>query len=182
MSTPSDWESEVRQYRADKDEYFGRNPQSPLPPDQRETFDGLRYYPPDPTYRVEATLSEHDERETITVATTTEGEREYIDWGEFRFELDGEPCTLHAYRRDPDEGGFWLPFRDATSGDETYGAGRYLDIDAADRTEDGEWVLDFNLAYNPFCVYSPAYECPLVPGENWLDVPVKAGEKNYQPE
>ena len=72
--------------------------------------------------------------------------------------------------------GFFLPFRDATSGSETYGAGRYLDIDP---DEDGTVTIDFNMAYNPFCVYSEAYSCPLPPTENWLDVPITAGEKDF---
>ncbi|MFB6087007.1 MAG: DUF1684 domain-containing protein, partial [Haloarculaceae archaeon] len=112
---------------------------------------------------------------------TTEGEREYLEFGEFRFEVDGEAATLQAYRRDPDETSLWVPFRDATSGEETYGAGRYLDLDGDDdRTDSGAWVLDFNYAYNPFCVYSDQYECPLVPAENWLEVPIRAGELAFE--
>lgn len=88
---------------------------------------------------------------------------------------------LQAYKRDVEEEQLFVPFRDATSGQETYGAGRYIDLDAArDRSADGKWVLDFNRAYNPWCVYSEDYTCPFVPQENQLAVPVCAGEKNYQ--
>jgi uncharacterized protein (DUF1684 family) len=85
-----------------------------------------------------------------------------------RFELD-----LHEER-------LFIPFKDATSGRETYGAGRYLDLDyQRDRTPEGKWILDLNRAYNPWCAYSVDYVCPFVPLENWLKVPVYAGEKAY---
>jgi uncharacterized protein (DUF1684 family) len=74
----------------------------------------------------------------------------------------------------------FILFKDATSGKETYGAGRYLDLEAErDHTPDGRWILDFNRAYNPWCVYSKDYTCPLVPRENWLEVAIPAGEKDY---
>lgn len=168
----------VREQRRRKDEFFARHPRSPLPAAERAGFDGLRYFDPDPDYRVEAELREHDEQEEIVVETTGDGERRYRNVGEFRFRLGGEDVTLQAYRSPGDEGRLWVPFRDGTSGEETYPAGRYLDLeDPDDRTEDGGWVLDFNDAYSPFCAYSEAYECPLVPAENWLDVAVRAGEK-----
>jgi hypothetical protein len=80
--------------------------------------------------------------------------------------------VLQAYKSDAEEEQLFISFRDATSGQETYGAGRYLDLDAArNRTADGKWILDFNRAYNPWCVYSEDYTCPFVPQENWLAVP-----------
>ncbi|MGM0592325.1 MAG: DUF1684 domain-containing protein [Halobacteriota archaeon] len=180
MGTSTDWEESIRAYRARKDEYFRESPHSPLPADEQESFDGLSYFPADRDYRFEVDIHEHETPETITVATTTEGEREYIVWGEFTVSLHDDSFTVQVYRADPDEDALWVPFRDETSGDETYGAGRYLDLGPDDRTDDGTWVVDFNLAYNPFCAYSPRYECPLVPMENWLDVPIYAGEKTYQ--
>ncbi|WP_129115195.1 DUF1684 domain-containing protein [Halegenticoccus tardaugens] len=181
MSASPDWADSLERHRREKDEYFRDHPHSPIPPDGRESFAGLNYYPPNPDYRFELPLSEHDEKESVTLATTTDGEREYLEWGEFGFDVGGEECSLRAYKSDPTEGGFWLPFRDRTSGEETYGGGRYLDLDTTDdRTDGGLWIVDFNLAYNPFCVYSERYECPLVPMENWLDVRIEAGEKAYR--
>jgi len=88
--------------------------------------------------------------------------------------------VLQAYKGSPEEDQLFIPFRDATSGQETYGGGRYLDLDATrNRTTDGIWILDLNEAYNPWCVFSEEYTCPFVPQENWLAVPVRAGEKNY---
>lgn len=182
MSETTDWETALERHRERKDQFLAEHAHSPLPPDHQERFEGLAYFEPDPDLRFELELDEHDEQESVTVETTTEGERQYLRWGEFRFAADGTEQTLQAYRADPDEDRLWVPFRDATSGDETYGAGRYLDLEADEhRTADGEWVLDFNLAYNPYCAYSEAYECPLIPMENWLEVPIEAGEKVYEP-
>jgi len=181
MST--DWRETIRRPRAEKDDYFADHPRSPIPADEREEFDGLAYFPIDDEYRFTLTLREHDQKEHVAVSTSTEGEREYLRWGEFRFEVGGEEVTLQAYKADREDDRLWVPFRDATSGDETYGAGRYLDLEPADhRTgegEEAEWVVDFNEAYNPTCAYSDQYECPLPPMENWLDVPIEAGEKTY---
>ncbi len=175
-----DWRQAIEKQRAQKDEYFGNHPHSPIPPDERDAFDGLEYFPVDEDYRFELPLAEYDEKERITVGTSTDGEREYLQWGEFRFPVDGEEVTLQAYKSDPDDDRLWVPFRDATSGEETYGAGRYLDLEPeSHRTPDGEWILDFNEAYNPTCAYSDQYECPLPPMDNWLEVPIEAGEKTY---
>lgn len=184
--TDTDWHDAVEAHRERKDEYFRDDPHSPIPPEERGSFDGLAYYPPDDDYRFVLPLHEHQEKEPVTVATSTEGERTYLLWGEFRFEVDGETVEVQAYKAHPDDERLWVPFRDATSGEETYGAGRYLDLErethrvrGGDRGNDGEWVLDFNQAYNPTCAYSDRYECPLPPIENRLDVPIEAGEKAY---
>ncbi|MFC7068293.1 DUF1684 domain-containing protein [Halobaculum lipolyticum] len=181
MSTDTDTDAylrRVREERARKDEFFGEHPRSPIPQTARSDFDGLRYFDPDPSYRFEATLHEHDDPERITVETTTDGAREYDTVGEFRIAVDGDDVTLQAFRSPGDDHRLWVPFRDATGGEETYPAGRYLDLEAPDdRTADGDWVLDFNEAYNPYCAYSAAYECPLVPVDNWLDVAIRAGER-----
>jgi len=177
----SDWRATIRENREAKDDYFRTDPHSPIPPDERDDFDGLDYYPITETYRFERPLHEHDDPETLTVPTSTGSERTYLRWGEFRFEVDGEAVALQAYKGESDDDRLWVPFRDATSGEETYGAGRYLDLEAdTHRTADGTWILDFNEAYNPTCAYADRYECPLPPTENWLDVPIEAGEKSYE--
>jgi uncharacterized protein (DUF1684 family) len=179
--TPDGWQEAIEADREKKARFFRDGPRSPLPPDLRgEEFPGLDYYDPDPAYRYELELHEHDDPEEVTVGTTAEGERTYYRWGEFQFDRGGDRVTLQAYR--PADGGdrLWVPFRDRTSGVETYGAGRYLDLEPEHhRTADGDWVVDFNRAYNPTCAYNPAYECPLVPAENWLDVRIEAGERDF---
>ena len=181
MSTEqSDWQAALEHDREHKDRYFGDDPHSPIPPAERADFDGLDYYPPDEDYRFVVPLHEYDETEAVVVGTSTGGEQEYLEWGEFRVEIDGEDVAVRAYKGDPDEDRLWVPFRDETSGEETYGAGRYIDLETEHhRTGDGEWVLDFNEAYNPTCAYSDRYECPLPPTENWLEVPIEAGEKAF---
>ncbi|ELZ20394.1 hypothetical protein C476_10906 [Natrinema limicola JCM 13563] len=180
LQMASDWRNAIETQREQKDQYFGEHPHSPLSPDERESFDGLEYYPIDEDYRFELPLEEYDDPEQITVGTSTDGEQEYLEWGEFQFTVDGEDVTLQAYKSEPDDDRLWVPFRDATSGDETYGAGRYLDLEVdSHRTSDGDWILDFNEAYNPTCAYSDQYECPLPPMDNWLEVPIEAGEKDY---
>jgi uncharacterized protein (DUF1684 family) len=180
MNTDTDADTcaeRVRDQRRKKDEFFGEHPRSPIPQSERADFSGLNYFDPDPDYRFEAELHGHDDLEHITVETTQDGAREYDNVGESRVVIDGEEVTIQAYRSPGDEYRLWVPFRDETNGEWTYPAGRYLDLDDPDdRTADGEWILEFNEAYNPYCAYSEAYECPLVPIENWLDIEVPAGE------
>jgi uncharacterized protein (DUF1684 family) len=166
--------------RRGKDRFFRDHPQSPIPLPDRASFEGLIYYPLNPVYRFELQLHEHDVKRVVRVPTTHGGERELLLWGEFRFMIGEEPCTLQAFRNDPGTGRLFVPFRDGTSGVETYEKGRYLDLEPEiHRTSEGTWVLDFNEAYNPWCEYSNAYTCPFAPPENWLEVPVRAGERSF---
>ena len=160
------------EYRAAKDDFFKNSPQSPVPPDARASFAGLAYYEPSPdhefTVPVQAT-----EPEPVTIGTTTGEERVYHRIATATVTIEGAEVTLALYSTG--HPGLFLPFRDATSGEETYCAGRYLDIEP---NGDGTVTIDFNMAYAPFCAYSEAYSCALPPYENWLDVPIRAGERN----
>ncbi len=159
--------------RAEKDYYFRRDSYSPI--EDRLNFSGLNYYPPDPAFRYTLPLH-HVEPEPLTFQTNTGDERVYHRIGTVEFEVDGQPAQLAIYKsEDHDE--LFLPFRDATSGTETYGAGRYLE---PAELANGELLIDFNLAYNPYCAYSDNFSCPLPPVENWLKVSIQAGEKKYQ--
>jgi uncharacterized protein (DUF1684 family) len=158
------WKAHLERERMEKDMFFAGHWQSPIPLEERAEFKGLDYYPPDPDLRFESELHEHEEKETVRMAYTKGEELDFIRWGEFRFRIGGEECVLQAYKSDAEEERLFIPFRDATSGKETYGGGRYLDL---------------NRAYNPWCVYSEEYTCPFVPRENWLAVPVRASEKEY---
>ena len=179
-SPPERWADTIRQHREAKRYHFKNSPRSPLPDAQRGTaFPGLAYYEPDPAYRFVLPLEEHETKESVTVETTADGEQTYLRWGVFTFELDGEMYTLQAYRPDREADRFWVPFRDETSGETTYGAGRYLDLEPDTHRVDDGWILDFNAAYNPTCAYNHAYECPMIPPENWLDVRIEAGEQEF---
>ncbi|RXK46631.1 DUF1684 domain-containing protein [Halorientalis pallida] len=181
MDTNEDWIDDVEAQRRQKDRYFGEDHRSPIPEDERAAFDGLDYFAVDPAYRFEVELDAYDEPEPVVVGTSTDGEQEYLAWGEFTVEIGGERVAITAYKGDPDGDRLWVPFRDATSGAETYGAGRYLDLEPErHRTDAGTWILDFDEAYNPTCAYSDRYECPLPPTENWLEVRIEAGEKNFE--
>lgn len=177
----SEWKKQLERERQEKDRFFMLHLQSPLSVEDRKKLrKGLGYFPSDPAYRFELDLYEHQNKHTLKMSYTRGEEREFIRWGEFRFKVGSENCTLQAYKNRPDEGRLFVPFRDATSGKETYGAGRYIDLESGIHCAvDGKWILDFNVAYNPWCAYSEAYTCPFVPPENWLKIPIRAGEKNY---
>jgi uncharacterized protein (DUF1684 family) len=178
----SEWKSRLERQREEKNRFFILDPRSPVPREERRGLisEGLSYYPPDPDLRFELVLHEHKEKKRVEIATTKGGIQEFICWGEFRFKVDEKQCVLQAYKSNADEKRLWVPFRDTTSGEETYGAGRYLDLEPErGLTSDGKWILDCNKAYNPWCAYSEAYTCPFIPPENWLQVPITAGEKKY---
>jgi len=178
---PMQWEQDIEEARKQKDFFFGVQAQSPIPGARRSAFRGLAYYPVDRVYRFELDLHEHKSKEVIQIADTAGQMRNLWRWGEFHFRIGDSDCTLQAYKSEPGEERLFVPFRDETNGKETYGAGRYLDLEPARHlTSEGKWILDFNEAYNPWCAYSEDYACPFVPPENWLQVPVRAGEKSYE--
>ena len=170
--------SELEDFRADKDAFFREHPQSPLTPEQRAAFEGLAYFPEDSSRVIRAPLSLDgvDTEEPIVMQTTTGGTQTYRRAGVVRFEVDGEPAQVTLFSS-PDMEELFLPFRDATSGKETYGAGRYLEVEPPDAA--GEAAIDFNRAYNPYCAYNPEWSCPIPPGENWLAVRIRAGERTF---
>ncbi len=173
---------QVTQFRREIDDFMKNHPQSPLDPQQRRAFSGLNYYDDDEAFvfEVDVTRLPNDELE-LSIPTSTGDNQIYRRWGTFKFSVDGQEArlTILSDRAGTD---FFLPFRDATSGKETYGAGRYLDNHRPGlrRLGASRFEIDFNFAYNPYCAYSPYYSCPLPPAENWLKVPIRAGEKDIQ--
>ncbi len=159
--------------RKAKDEFFASDHHSPLHHEARDGFSGLRYYEPNPGLVFTLPVEPGDGTE-IRVQTSDGQERLYRRVGRAEFEAGAESVTITLYSAGGE--GLFVPFRDATSGSETYGAGRYLDIEP---NGDGTVTLDFNYAYNPYCAYNDAYSCPLPPVENWLRVPIEAGELDY---
>ena len=174
-----DYAAELRRNRAEKDDFFAQHPQSPIPPEQREDFDGLAYFDPDPDYRVKAAVRRHDEPEPVEMETTDGRTVRYLHVVTFAFDIDGETHELQGYRQAGDDpGGLFVPFRDKTTGQQTYKQGRYMELETDGELTDGDAVtLDFNLAYAPFCAYSETFSCPLPPEANWLDAAVEAGER-----
>jgi len=160
----------VADLRREKDDYFRRAHDSPLTREERTSFTGLRYFAEDASLRYRVTLD-----------TTAAGDEEEIEMsngsttrmrrvGVVRFDVGGERGELAAFEQGDE---LFIPFRDGTSGAETYGAGRYVE---AEPLGGNEYELDFNRAYNPYCAYNDSWRCPLPPRENWLSVPIRAGE------
>ena len=168
--------SELSEFRRAKDHFMEHEHDSPLTHEQARRFQGLSYFDEDPTLRFELDLERYEVEEVIEMQTSTGDVASYLRRGKVSFEVDGEPAQLTVYK-DSDGKGFFLPFADGTSGDETYGAGRYLDLH---ELADGRLLVDFNYAYNPYCAYNESWSCPLTPFENRLRVPIRAGEKSFK--
>ncbi len=161
--------------RMHKDDYFRRGADSPILHKERPSFAGLRYFPADPNLRFNLPLTPFAEQAEVILTATQGDERPFLRYGTVNFSVEGQECQL-TIDQDTQVGAFFLPFRDATSGQESYGGGRYLDVE---QTEDESLTLDFNLAYNPWCNYNDLYSCVLPPAENRLAAPIRAGEMTY---
>ena len=167
-------------WRGTRDELFRTHPQSPLPSERRASFEPLEYWPYDPQARVLAELEAVD-GPPQPIESSGSDPILFRPFARTRFELRGQPLALEVSWLAGYGGGAFLSFRDATSGRESYGGGRYLldTVKGADLGEDGgRLVLDFNFAYNPSCSYDPAWICPLAPPANRLDTGVEAGERH----
>ena len=170
---------EIAQERRDKDSFMRLDEQSPLSPEQKEQFTGLKYFEPDPAWRVEAKIEENEQKELLTLPTSDNKQKPFKKWGYAVFNKDGQEYRLLLLKAAYGEAeeGLFLPFFDATSANETYGAGRYLDLEMPG----GNTItIDFNKAYNPYCAYSDKYSCPFPPKENNLPIAVRAGEKTFE--
>ncbi len=175
--------NDVRRFREMRDRDFRNASLSPLLREDFINFKGLLYFAEDEKFAVKAKLERTADKQIFTVPTSVGTSRRYLKYGVLKFEIEGKSYTLIAFqpesapKKEEYRSLLFIPFRDRTSGKETYGAGRYMDIKAP--TGD-EVTLNFNLAYNPSCAYgSEKYSCPLPPKENFLQVEIKAGEKAF---
>jgi uncharacterized protein len=154
---------------------------SPLLGSQKSELKELEYYPIDPAFKVRAKMIPVEDRKMIELPMTDGTIEKYLKHSFAEFELNGQKTRLLLLQaaKEPDKRNFFLAFADATSGVETYGGGRYLNL-----RQDGKnsITIDFNLSYNPYCAYNPDFACPLPPKENILEMPVRAGEKDYKKE
>lgn len=171
-------ERALGRFRAAKNRLFAEHPDSPIPAAERATFEGLPYRPYEPSMRFVVPLEPLEPVDAVeATATSISGDTFALR----RIGLVRLPVgDLELYWIDVYGGGIFLPFRDGTSGTETYGAGRYLldTIKGADLGGDEHGlVIDFNYAYHPSCAYDPVWSCPLAPRANWLAVPIRAGER-----
>lgn len=168
--------SELTEFRAEKDQVFAHHPQSPLTPEQKRGFSGLRYFPGNDALRLEVLAEPLSDQQPMQMQTSTGGVQTYVRHARFKFQVDGQEAELTIYRN---ENGYFLPFVDSLAGEETYPAGRYLEPEPL---PGNRFLVDFNLAYNPYCAYNEMWSCPITPAENRLKVPIRAGEKLFEHE
>jgi uncharacterized protein (DUF1684 family) len=168
--------SKLKSFRNEKDHFFASHPQSPLTDEQKQQFNGLEYFPENEDLRLEVDVEKFPDVETLELQTTTGEVQTYTRFGKFKFNVDGQDAELTIYG---DHHDFFLPFADSLAGEETYGAGRYLEPHSLGT---GKFLVDFNLAYNPYCAYNEHWSCPITPFENRVKVPIRAGEKIPQGE
>jgi len=175
------WREEIRRQRQQKDSMFRHADKSPLIGEQVQHFGGLDYFRLDKKYVAQASIVRSKDTTSFIIPTTTDREPLYRKYGRATFVIDGDTLQLTIYQNidlmnQRYEDYLFIPFNDLTNGMETYGGGRYLDVQQG---EGDTLTLDFNKAYNPYCAYNPKYSCPIPPDENKLDVEIRAGEKNF---
>jgi uncharacterized protein len=178
-ATDDTWREELETERRMKDEFMMRHRESPFVAG-RVPFHPLQYFAPDPRFRLTATLERAPTPEEAYLRTNRDNQAVMRYLGRLRFTLDGEPLALRVYHAGEGVGtSAFVPFRDRTSGRDTYGPGRYLTLEL---NEQDVYEVDFNRAFNPYCAYTDEYECGFPPAENDLPVAVRAGERVWAAE
>jgi uncharacterized protein (DUF1684 family) len=174
-----EYKLQVEKQRADKDEYMKSDAESPFK-DSKEPFTGLKYFEPNPKFRINANLEAVENKKMVVLQTSDNKEQRYLEYAYATFTLDDVRCKLlilEVADNGPFRGTLFLAFADQSSAIETYGAGRYLDIKKVPGAT--SITLDFNEAYNPYCAYNDTFSCPFPPKENNLNVAILAGERVY---
>ena len=174
-------EQRVLKWRKERDAFFKNHQRSPLLPQDKRHFKGLKYYPFAPRYVLSGKIERfifhiNNPKYYATFLTNKGTNKRYLRYGKFHFTLNGKEYTIEIYKSILSDYLF-IPFKDKTNEKETYGGGRYID---AEILPDYKMVLDFNMAYNPSCAYNEKFVCVLPPRENMLDIEIRAGEKNYK--
>jgi hypothetical protein len=171
---------EVQQYRQKKNDYMKNTPTSPFNHDSTVQFSPLKYYPVNPAFVFKSKLQEYPLKDTITIYGTKGEERKAVRYGFVTFNYKNQSYKVNVYKGTTSGGEeyYSIWFTDNTTGNETYGVGRYIDFDI---NTDSNYVytIDFNLAYNPYCAYSAKYSCAIPTKEDHLDLAVTAGEKKF---
>ncbi len=175
-------QTKVTEWRKQKDEDYKVKEKTMLTEELMKDFEALKYYDIDYSYRISGTLKRFNDGRTFSINTTGGDVHEYLIYAQVTFKLNGKSLALDVYqgqgaaKSGKKKGALFIPFTDLTSGDATYGGGRYLVLDVP---ENDILILDFNMAYNPYCLYNPDHSCPIPPRENDLKVRVEAGELMY---
>jgi uncharacterized protein len=175
---------EIKTFQEELNREYKTKGESPLPDREREAFKGHSFFPADLKFRVVAKLIVTENEKEFKMKTSSDKQRDYIKYGELHFKIDGKEYKLNVYQslelrqQEKYKDYLFVPFTDLTTGETSYGGGRYIDlrIPKADTI-----ILDFNQAYNPYCAYTTGYSCPVPPKENFLNMKVEAGI-SYVPE
>lgn len=165
--------TELEEFRRQKDEFFQHSQHSPLKPEQRRSFTGLRYFPENAGLDLTVDVAREADSKAVTMQTNTGTAQVYDRYGRFSFLVEGQRVSLTIYRN---QHGFFLPFVDSLAGQDTYPAGRYLEPEEVGKNR---FRINFNMAYNPYCAYNELWSCPITPAENRIPVPIRAGEKVF---
>ncbi|MHB8351504.1 MAG: DUF1684 domain-containing protein [Thermoplasmata archaeon] len=173
----ADYGTELAKEREMKDRFMSGHPESPFLVGEIVGFNGLQYFPIDPEYRADGVLERSDAPREVFLRTNRDGQLTCRNVGTMRFKIHGEEHGLQVFHAGEQVGpSVFVPFRDLTCGAESYDSGRYLVFQL---TEDDHYVVDFNMAFNPYCAYTDRFECGLPPPENDLPIPIRAGEKAW---
>jgi hypothetical protein len=176
LMTDDDYILAEQAWRNERSLSFKSDMDSPIPDSLRDAFQELTWYPVDRRYRITATFEKNPEFQKIDMPRSKGGPETYIIAGTLKFTIQGKKLELTAYQPNPkDSKVLFVPFRDLTATKGTYGGGRYIDT----RLVNDKVLLDFNRAYNPYCVYNYDYACPIPPESNRLDIEIPAGEKDF---
>lgn len=176
--SPEAYLEKIEKERERQLKYLKYNIESPLTESQKRELKVLDHYPIDPKYKIRAKMVPVKDSKVLELPMTDGSVEKYLkhSWAEFEWEGKTTRLLLLQAAKEQDKRNFFLAFADATSGGETYGGGRYLNL-----RQDGKnsITIDFNLAYNPYCAYNPDFACPLPPRENLMDFPIPVGERDY---
>lgn len=173
----------VIRFQENMNEHYADSAKSPLKKKDIAVFKELEFFPINENYFVQAKFIRTKKEKPFEMKTTTSRKPIYVKYGELHFKIDGVPCQLNVYqnvefsKKPGYKNSLFLPFTDYTSGVESYGGGRYIDLEIQ---KGNSWTVDFNHAYNPYCAYNEVYSCPIVPKENDLKVEIKAGVKAFK--
>ncbi len=172
--------SSIEKMRKDKDEYMKNNTSSPFNVDSNAVFHRLNYYPVDPNFVFKSKLFRYEKQDTVDIYGTKGEVRKTIRFGYVKFNFDNKNYKMDVYQGQTKNGEkyYSIWFIDKTTGAETYGVGRYLDFEL-NKDKNFVYTIDFNLAYNPYCSYSAKYSCAVPTKDDYIDLAVKAGEKNF---
>lgn len=168
----------TQKYQSELISFYNNPETTPLDLEEQKNFKGISFFDIDEKFIVEAELELLKKQKPFLMPSTGKIKQEYKKYGILHFEIDGKKLQLVVYqnialsKRKGYEKHLFLPFYDLTSGESTYGGGRYLDVEIP---ESNQMIIDFNQAYNPYCAYSARYSCPITPEENFLDIEIKAG-------